>query len=71
MSIDFVMTARHHRERHCDAPPVPGMSIEVWTWLREPASVRPDAVADARARLDAGDQPTATELAEALLEAAV
>ena len=69
MTIEFVMNASHHRERRLEAPPVPGMTIEVWTWLREPASVRPDAVAEARARLDAGDHPTATQLAEALLGA--
>jgi hypothetical protein len=71
VTIEFVMIARHHRERHVDGPPVSGMSVEVWTWLREPAPVRPDAVAEARARLDAGDHPTPTQLAEALLEAAV
>ena len=65
------MIARNHRARPCDAPPVAGMSAEVWTWLREPVLVRPAAVAGARARLEAGKQPTARELAEALLRSAV
>jgi hypothetical protein len=62
------MIARHHRARPCDVPPVAGMPIEVWTWLRESVSVRPAVVAVARARLEAGKRPTATELAEALLQ---
>jgi len=54
-----------------DDPPVAGMPAEVWTWLRTSLAVRPAAVADARARLDAGVQPTAAELADAVLLASV
>ena len=63
------MMANHHRARQSDAPPVDGMSVEVWTWLRESNPVRPVAVAIARARLDAGARPSAVELADALLHA--
>ena len=65
------MMASHHRARQSDAPPVDGMSIEVWAWLRESLPVRPVAVAIARARLDAGARPSSVELADALLWAAV
>jgi hypothetical protein len=50
-----------------DAPPVAGMPIEVWTWLRESLAVRPSVVARVRARLDAGDRPTADDVAAAIL----
>ena len=43
------------------------MPVEVWSWLHESLSVRPEAVAEARARLDAGLRPTSTQLADALL----
>ena len=70
MTIHLVMMARHHPVRS-DGPPVAGMSAEVWTWLRESDLVRPAAVAQARARLDAGVGPTSFQLAEAMLRAAV
>ena len=64
-----VMMASHHRGRQTDAPPVAGMSTEVWAWLRALPVVRPDAVAEAKARIAEGRHPSATELADALLHA--
>ncbi|HEX4906307.1 MAG TPA: hypothetical protein VFU93_12705 [Acidimicrobiales bacterium] len=51
------------------SPPVPGMPLEMWRWLREARPVRPDVVARAKAALAAGDRPvTADEIALAMLE---
>ena len=73
MTIGVVMTPHRHRVRSDTAdaapvpPPVAGMPAEVWSWLRESLAVRPTAVAEARARLDAGLRPSSVELADALL----
>lgn len=48
-------------------PPVPGMPLEMWLWLREARPVRPHVVARARAALAAGKQATADEVALAML----
>ena len=48
-------------------PPIAGMPIEVWTWLRESRSVRPHVVARVRAALAAGLDVTSYEVAAAIL----
>ena len=50
-------------------PPVPGMPLELWRWLREARPVRPEVVARAKAALAAGDRRvSADEIALAMLE---
>jgi hypothetical protein len=44
------------------------MPAEIWSWLRESMAVRPHVVARVRAQLDAGEQPTAYQVALAMLE---
>jgi hypothetical protein len=46
---------------------VPDLPAELWGWLTESSFVRPDVVADVRARLLAGERRTALEVAEALI----
>ena len=48
-------------------PPVAGMPIEVWTWLRESRSVRPHVVARVRAALEAGERVTSDAVALAMI----
>lgn len=50
-----------------DTPPVAGMPVEVWSWLRESMAVRPHVVARVRAALDAGVQATPDQVALAML----
>jgi len=50
-----------------DRPPVPGMSLEVWSWLREAMVVRPHVVAKVRAALARGQHASADEVARAIL----
>ena len=49
-------------------PPVPGMPLEMWTWLRESRSVRPHVVARVRAALAEGKQVSSDDLARAILD---
>jgi hypothetical protein len=46
---------------------IPELPPDLWSWLIRPPAVRPDVVADVRARLLAGERRTALEVAEALL----
>ncbi|MGE3833963.1 MAG: hypothetical protein AB7H43_04165 [Acidimicrobiia bacterium] len=46
---------------------VPDLPAELWGWLTGPSFVRPDVVADVRARLLAGERRTPLELAEAVI----
>ena len=46
---------------------VPELPPEVWGWLLEPSFVRPEVVAEVRARLLAGECWTALEVAEAVM----
>jgi hypothetical protein len=55
------------RRLAADHPPVAGMSVEVWSWLRETMEVRPHVVARIRAALDAGHQATPDQVAAAML----
>ena len=48
-------------------PPVAGMPIEIWTWLRESRSVRPHVVARVRAALAAGERVSADAVATAMM----
>ena len=48
-------------------PPVTGMSLEVWTWLRESRSVRPHVVARVRAALASGERVTSDAVALAMI----
>lgn len=50
-------------------PPVDGMPLEVWTWLRESMAVRPQVVARVRASLESGERATADQIARAMLDA--
>lgn len=61
MTMGWVMTSAN------DRPPVAGMPVEVWTWLRESMAVRPQVVARVRASLDAGHQASADDVALAIL----
>lgn len=46
------------------------MSVEIWTWLREGAPVRPQVVADVREAYANGESPTADDVALAILAGA-
>jgi hypothetical protein len=46
---------------------VPELPPALWGWLLEPSYVRPEVVADMRARLLAGERRTALEVAEAVI----
>ena len=59
MTMDLAMA--------CIQPPVHGMPIEVWTWLRESMAVRPHVVARVRASLEAGERATPDDIATAML----
>jgi hypothetical protein len=63
------MTTTQHRPRAAtlERPPVDGMPLEVWSWLRESMAVRPQVVARARAALARGEQATADDVALAIL----
>ena len=49
-------------------PPIAGMPLELWTWLRESTLVRPHVVARARASLAAGERTSAHDVADAILD---
>jgi hypothetical protein len=49
---------------HREAPDLP---VELWRWLTGSSFVRPEVVADVRARLLAGERRTALEVAEAVI----
>lgn len=63
------MANLHHSPRSTETgiPPVAGMSIELWAWLRESVLVRPEVVADVREAYANGDTPTADDVAMAIL----
>lgn len=52
---------------HENRPPVAGMSVEMWTSLRETPVVRSNVVARVRAALEAGYRASADDVAVAML----
>lgn len=47
---------------------VPDLPDDLWGWLLDASFVRPEVVADVRARLLAGERRTALEVAEAVMQ---
>jgi len=49
------------------ASPLPNLPDQMWRWLCEEVDVRPEVVAQVKARLGRGDRPSPEALAEVLL----
>ena len=48
-------------------PPIAGMPVETWSWLRDSLAVRPHVVAQVRELLSAGHRPTPDQVANAMI----
>jgi hypothetical protein len=65
------MTTTPHRPRAAapaSQPPVSGMPLEVWSWLRESMAVRPLVVERVRRALAKGERASADDVALAILQ---